>query len=304
MKNKKVSIIVPVYNVDNYLEECLDSLVNQTYKNLEIILINDGSSDNSLEICKRYNKKDNRIKIIDFEKNFGYPHAINEGIKSSSGDYIVFIDSDDYITDNFIESLMKNTKKYVLTFCNDTLPEGEYSISDFANRFINGEILCRCTEYLFDKELLNNLFDEKIIYMVDSVFVLSELFNYKKVKIIHDGKYYYRENMNSLTKKKIDIIYLTDCYFNSIDKLMELMKKHKIEFDVKKVNHKKLRILFVDLYRLTYYKDLAKNLKLAKKYKFNELNIIDKVKYYVFKNNILNLYFYIRLFMRKIIKKY
>ena len=96
MNNNLISIIVPVYNVSEYLPRCLDSLINQTYKNIEIILVNDGSTDNSLEICKKYAEKDLRIKVIDKE-NGGISSARNTGIAEASGEWIGFVDSDDYI---------------------------------------------------------------------------------------------------------------------------------------------------------------------------------------------------------------
>lgn len=97
MKNQpKVSIIVPVYNVEKYLAKCLDSLVNQTLKDIEIICINDGSTDNSLEILNTYAQKDSRITIID-KKNEGVSAARNTGLNISKGEYIMFVDSDDYL---------------------------------------------------------------------------------------------------------------------------------------------------------------------------------------------------------------
>lgn len=97
MKNQpKVSIIVPVYNVEEYLVKCLDSLVNQTLKEIEIICINDGSTDNSLEILNTYAQKDSRITIID-KKNEGVSAARNTGLNISKGEYIMFVDSDDYL---------------------------------------------------------------------------------------------------------------------------------------------------------------------------------------------------------------
>jgi len=100
----KVSIIVPVYNVELYLEECLYSIINQTFEDIEIILINDGSTDHSLEIMEKFAKKDNRIKIIS-QKNKGVSEARNAGILIASGDYILFVDSDDVILTNTIEIL-------------------------------------------------------------------------------------------------------------------------------------------------------------------------------------------------------
>ena len=105
-----VSIIIPVYNVSKYLRTCLDSVINQTYKDLEIICINDGSTDDSLEILKEYSNKDNRIIIID-KKNAGVSAARNDGIEKSSGEYLFCMDSDDYIDNDFIEVFYNNAKK-------------------------------------------------------------------------------------------------------------------------------------------------------------------------------------------------
>ena len=105
-----VSIIIPVYNVSKYLRDCLDSVINQSFQNIEIICINDGSTDDSLEILKEYSSKDNRIIIID-KKNAGVSAARNDGIEKSSGEYLFCIDSDDYIDNDFIEVFYNNAKK-------------------------------------------------------------------------------------------------------------------------------------------------------------------------------------------------
>ena len=92
----KISIIIPVYNSQQYLKKCLDSIKIQTYKNLEVILVDDGSTDNSLEICKNYAKKDQRFKVF-HKKNGGTSSARNYGLKQVTGDYITFMDNDDYV---------------------------------------------------------------------------------------------------------------------------------------------------------------------------------------------------------------
>ena len=99
-----ISVIVPVYNVKNYLEKCLDSIINQTYKNLEIILINDGSTDESLDICYMYEKKDKRIKVYN-QENHGLSYTRNRGIELARGKYIGFVDSDDVISPFMYEFL-------------------------------------------------------------------------------------------------------------------------------------------------------------------------------------------------------
>jgi len=106
----EISVIVPIYNVEFYLCRCLDSLVNQTLRNIEIICINDSSPDNSLAILKKYAEKDNRIKIIDFEKNQGVNAARNSGMKIAKGEYIGFCDPDDYVDLDFYEKLYELAK--------------------------------------------------------------------------------------------------------------------------------------------------------------------------------------------------
>ena len=101
-----ISVIVPVYNVEKYLEECLDSIQNQTFSNIEIILVNDGSSDNSKEICKKYCEQDNRFKLIN-QTNQGQSVARNTGVAASKGEFIAFVDSDDIILSNYLETLMQ-----------------------------------------------------------------------------------------------------------------------------------------------------------------------------------------------------
>ena len=107
MKDSKISIIVPVYNAEKYLVECLNSLVEQTYKNIEIILIDDGSIDNSAKICDEYAKKDERIKVV-HQKNSGVSVARNNGLDMHTGDYVMFVDSDDWIELNTCEILINN----------------------------------------------------------------------------------------------------------------------------------------------------------------------------------------------------
>lgn len=101
-----VSIIIPIYNVEQYVRECLESVMNQTYKKIEIILIDDGSTDRSGEIADNFALKDNRIKVI-HKKNGGLSDARNAGIRAATGEYIMFLDSDDYAADDFVESALR-----------------------------------------------------------------------------------------------------------------------------------------------------------------------------------------------------
>ena len=107
--NKLISVIIPVYNVEKYIEQCIKSVVNQTYKNIEILLVNDGSTDKSGEICSEYAKKDNRIKVV-YTENLGVSNARNIGLDEAKGEYLTFIDADDYVDERYIEQLYTQCK--------------------------------------------------------------------------------------------------------------------------------------------------------------------------------------------------
>ena len=115
MSNVMLSIIVPVYNVEKYIGKCIESIVNQTYKDLEIILVDDGSTDNSGKICDEWARKDKRIKVI-HKKNGGLSDARNAGLDICTGDYIGFVDSDDYIELNMYEDLLIQMMTLILIF--------------------------------------------------------------------------------------------------------------------------------------------------------------------------------------------
>lgn len=107
---KKLSIIVPVYKVEQYLNRCVDSILNQTYRNIEIVLVDDGSPDRSGEICDRYAKSDERVKVV-HKKNGGVSSARNIGFSSSTGEYIGYVDSDDYIAPTMYEDMIDVLEK-------------------------------------------------------------------------------------------------------------------------------------------------------------------------------------------------
>ena len=102
VRKELISIVIPVYKVELYLEKCIESIINQTYKNLEIIIVDDGSPDNCPQICDEYSKKDKRIKVI-HKENGGLSDARNAGIDIATGKYIAFVDSDDYVSDDYVE---------------------------------------------------------------------------------------------------------------------------------------------------------------------------------------------------------
>ena len=116
MENKIISVIVPVYNVEKYLSECIESIIDQTYLDLEIILINDGSTDGSFDICKEYEKRDSRIKLID-KINGGLSSARNAGIDNASGAYLCFVDSDDCLEKDALMQLYQAISESDISIC-------------------------------------------------------------------------------------------------------------------------------------------------------------------------------------------
>ena len=215
MKQDLVSIIIPVYNVEPFISKCIESAINQDYKNIEIILVDDGSTDKSGDICDDYAKKDNRIKVI-HKKNSGVSSARNIGIEKSTGDYICFIDGDDYVFRNYVSHLraiigdseIACIRQFVTPYNKNK--RGESSIE-----FISGEdatemILCYklpigVNAKLFSKEFLRQ---NKIEF--ETGLVIGEGFNFntksfqlaKKVSISDARIYYYRKNnSNSVTTK-------------------------------------------------------------------------------------------------------
>lgn len=150
--NDLVSIIVPVYNVEKYLEKCLNSIVNQTYYNLEIIVINDGSTDKSDEICRRFYTEDSRVIYIN-KKNGGLSSARNAGLNIAKGSYISFVDSDDYLEVNFIEKLLCLCKK----------SEADIGCCDFYRTSALNEQELNYKEYYYNSdEILDELLTDQI----------------------------------------------------------------------------------------------------------------------------------------------
>ena len=216
--DKLISVVVPIYNVEKYLNKCVCSIVNQTYKNIEIILVDDGSKDNSGDIANEWCKKDKRIKVY-HKANGGLSDARNYGIEQANGDYITFIDSDDYIDKNFLLYLYECMNKY----CSDISICGRYSVYE------NGMKKCKYNEvfdkkydfisairemnkfYYFDMSACTKLYKIELFKDIrfpkgklsEDYFVMYKLF--KKAKSIsYTSKplYFYLQRQNSISNNK------------------------------------------------------------------------------------------------------
>lgn len=207
-----ISVIVPVYNVSNYIVECLESLKNQSYKNLEIVLIDDGSTDRSGEICDKYAALDGRFKVI-HQKNGGAANAKNAGLKIASGTYLAFVDSDDYLEIDAYEHMMMILKRYdadIVQCCYREIFTNQQKdcVVKGVEKFTAEEYLCRYTKdwscgLLWDKLYKRKLFEN--IYFEEGHIIDDEFFTYQGVmnakKIVHDSKviYNYRQRKSSVT---------------------------------------------------------------------------------------------------------
>ena len=270
--NKKISIIVPCYNTEKYVERCLDSLINQTYKNLEIIVVNDCSPGNISEIVEEYKSNDDRIKIVNHKKNRGLFQARLSGSEIATGDYICFVDSDDYVDLDFYREMIFTAEKSKsdIVVCNTVVEERNRKF--IYNLFKTGK-----TE-LHESEILDEYFKQegqnyrwhtvwnKIYSMelwkkcaphykiVDKHLIMTEDFMYstvifsnaKKLTYNDNANYFYcsnddastsvsKINYNKAQKNIDDIVYSFECVQNYLKKI-KLFKKYKSNF----INWRKL----------------------------------------------------------------
>lgn len=229
-----VSIIVPVYNVEKYIHKCIDSIINQTYTNLEIILVDDGSPDNCGKICDEYAKKDKRIKVI-HKENGGVSSARNIGIKLSKGQWISFIDSDDWIENRYFEIMIKQAKKQYVDIVLCTYNRVSKNNVEKIN-IIKKDKLFNAREYLINslnpqtgfgfchmklikKECIKDIrFNSNLVVGEDALFNIQLSNNISKAFFIKETLYNYRNNSNSAVKRYDK---------NYVNKYLESMKTCK-----------------------------------------------------------------------------
>ncbi len=205
---KKISVIIPIYNTEKYLSKCVSSVINQTYKNIEIILIDDGSTDRSLNICKKFSKNDDRIKVI-YEENKGVSYARNMGIKNSTGEYITFIDSDDFIDENMLLNLYNVLIKENadVSVCGYDFYDGKhFKYKKRKNYTLTGDdkykgiFSFNCQGKLYKKELFNNILFDNKTFAEDAYINFKLLKKVNKITyILEKPLYHYRKRNNSLS---------------------------------------------------------------------------------------------------------
>ena len=284
MNSPKVSIIVPVYNVENTIERCLESLVKQTYKNIEILLINDGSQDNSLNICEEYKNNDNRIKIIN-QENKGLSGARNTGLNIANGDYICFVDSDDWVEKDFVQYginlvVKNNVKLAILGYYNSTETKDEFTTKGWISKqekIITNEeamrllvedetIKSHAWDKIYSKELFKKIrFPENKNF--EDIYIMHKIVEKcEKIVLSRQPKYHYYIRENSISRSyKIKNIYN---YFEA-----EIIRRNFLEDnykELKKIQNTKLMELLLSYKYKINYKDCNIKEKQTYKNKFNE----------------------------------
>ena len=269
---KKVSVIVPVYNTEKYLRRCLDSLVNQTLKDIEIIVIEDASPDNANEILKEYEKKyKDKVKVFHNKTNKGIGYNRNFGIKKASGKYVLFVDSDDWVDEATCEKMYEKASKddLDLVICkfhkmlekDDDLVEIEpdFKIPYFENTNLKNnpnlllDINLAPWNKLYKKDLLEDIrFPENLKYE-DAIVVVKAMARSKKIGMIDEKLNYYlvrsKSETTSMDKRVFDILIITK-------QIIEELKSHDYYNDIKKyVEAMTIRNLFRYTIQQKYQKD-------------------------------------------------
>ena len=239
--SEMISIIIPIYKVEKYLPECLDSIINQTYRNLEILLMDDASPDGCGEICDRYAAQDQRIRVIHMEKNGGQAAARNTGMDLASGEYLFFIDSDDWLAEGALEKLYVGLKRYQadcsVGACVNVLEgkNGEKNICHVKQKGVK----CRTDEEAMKQVLLagsaawNRLYKKEMLKGLrfplgrindDESFILRAYERMEKIVFLDCETYFYRKRANSITTSAFSV-KMVDCFYNSRENLEFVTKK-------------------------------------------------------------------------------
>lgn len=278
----EVSVVVPIYNAGKKLEKCIKSILNQTFTNFELILVNDGSTDNSINICKKYELKDNRVRVID-KKNEGSIATRNRGVMEASGDYIMFVDADDYIATTAIEKLYIDAKDKNLDiivcntykvlgdraiikqinnshyFKNDKIYEGNDIKDKLAEAYLHGHPFpASIHSKLYKRELLlsSGKYLDRIKFLGDDMYYNLEMFlKAQKVKVIREPLYYYRTG--GFTSR-----YMPHHFYdivNGYEIQKEVIEEYYI--DTKVERYKGISIMLLNSLRTSLYNVINSNLK-------------------------------------------
>lgn len=245
----KISVIIPVYNTEKYLEKCLDSIVRQTYKNIEILIVDDGSKDNSYKIYEKYNDKDDRVHIIT-KINGGLSDARNCGIEKATGEYICFVDSDDYVELNYIEKMYNAIEKEHadICCCGKIVEKGnkkslincktEFVVNSFEALKLylqKSEIDNSAVDKLYRKELFDKIKFPVGRYFEDIGTVYKLFFVANKIVHINNPLYHYVMRSGSIcheaySEKQLDMLHMTREASSNISKLYPELNEYATSY--------------------------------------------------------------------------
>ena len=277
--NSLVSVIVPVYNVEKYLDKCIKSILNQKYRNIEIILVDDGSTDSSGSICDSYAKKDDRIKVI-HKKNGGLSSARNTGIDEAKGEYIGFVDSDDYIDEDMYETMVKKLidNNSDIVICSKVI---EYS---------NGKILKNNYKEKLIKDNIEGL-KQLNSYKVFDMSACDKLYKislFKNIRFPFGKKCEDYYTMFKLISKCKKILYIPNCYYHYFQRENSISRN--VIIDESYIDASKSQIEFFmknypNLLYVAYSSYAFANIVIFNKYIKNGLNC-PKEKILLYKNEV------------------
>ena len=225
MKNK-VSIIIPIYNVERYLRQCLDSIANQSYMNIEVILVDDGSTDGSGAICDMYVVKDARFRVI-HQQNAGAANAKNAGLDAVTGAYVTFVDSDDWVEHNWLETMVRAMESETADVAecdfqkeyknrsekgnDNSYCSGVYTACDYLGFYLNNWTCSLFWNKLFKTELIKDIrFRRERRCIDDEFFTYKVLTNAQKIVRIEDELYHYRQRASSAVSSSKNRLQITD----------------------------------------------------------------------------------------------
>jgi glycosyltransferase involved in cell wall biosynthesis len=320
-----LSVIVPVYNVEEQLSRCVESILKQTYTNFELLLVNDGSKDSSGEICDFYAQKDSRVKVF-HKENGGASSARNIGIENAAGEYICFVDSDDYVDENYLSSFFVDAlteDKYTLviqSLINEidghvvkktTFYEGLYNENEFSKLFCLNNLVSKgytvCKLYNIQIIKNNNLrFNPHIHYNEDLLFMLTYLSYVKNVYLSNKMHYHYVSTDGSLSKKynsyesEILTYNLLNNAFKILVEIFKLNKDAKDSFNNDKLGSMLFRSILT-IYRpenkkpkkerISILKDLCTTENLVCLQKYTQKNLkIHRFGYFIYKSKLYSLF--------------
>lgn len=293
-----ISVIVPAYNAEKYIEKCINSILNQTYKDIEVLVIDDGSKDDTYKILCEIKKSDKRLKVYK-QKNAGVSSARNYGMKMATGKYIGFVDSDDYITPNMYEVMINNMDDDTdLILCNileryeDEIREsryiekGEYNGDSIIKAIFNESIGAYVFSGLFRRKIISekNLAFPNIKLSEDLIFLIEYLLNVKKITVIQEKCYVYNKaNEYSAVSNLGNSKYLID-YIEYPSMLHELLEKYNVQeiygaYFVKESCVVAMRIRLLDQYNYKEFKKVCNSKKFREGLHKEYINMISNKKY-------------------------